>query len=48
MITRNYFVKKFQKFNLFINSQLEKYLNKLNFNNLLKQKSNIIIVIEFF
>ena len=34
MTKYNYFVKFFKKFNLSINSLLEKYLNKLNFNNL--------------
>jgi hypothetical protein len=42
MTKYNYFVILFKKINLFITNLLKKYLNKLNFSNLKKKKSNIL------
>ena len=43
MNKHNYFVIFFKKISSFITNLLEKYLNKLNINNLVKKKSNIIV-----
>ena len=47
MSKSNFFVKNFYKFNKFINSLLEKNLNKLNFNNLRNLTKNNKIILTF-
>ena len=47
MSKSNFFDKNFYKFNKFINSLLEKNLNKLNFNNLRNLTKNNKIILTF-